>query len=168
VAADELDLPLARVRVLPAHTGLGPDQGITAGSMSVAQAAPAVRLVAATLRARLVAEAARRWGVDPDRVAVDGGVIRCLDGNARTSYGELAATVDVDVDVDARVPVRDPRRARLVGTSAARLDLPDKIAGRPSFISDLRLPGMRFGRVVRPPSPGGPPRGGRRRPHRPG
>jgi CO/xanthine dehydrogenase Mo-binding subunit len=34
-----------------------------------------------------------------------------------------------------------------------RLDLPDKIAGRPRFIHDMSLPGMLYGRVARPPSP---------------
>ncbi|TMR08363.1 molybdopterin cofactor-binding domain-containing protein, partial [Nonomuraea zeae] len=41
-----------------------------------------------------------------------------------------------------------------VGTSVPRLDLPDKVAGRPRFVHDLRLPGQLYGRVLRPPSPG--------------
>ena len=154
VAAEELDIPLARVRALPAHTALGPDQGLTAGSLSISGAAPAVRLAAANARARFVAEAARRWGVRPADVTVEEGVIRLRDGDARTSYAGLAGSVDLDVDIDPDVPVKDPARMRLVGRSAARLDLPDKIAGRPRFLADLRLPGTRFGRVVRPPSPG--------------
>jgi CO/xanthine dehydrogenase Mo-binding subunit len=62
----------------------------------------------------------------------------------------------VDLDVDA-VPDITPKAlddAVLVGTSAHRLDLPDKVTGRPRFIADLRPPGLVFGRVVRPPSVG--------------
>jgi CO/xanthine dehydrogenase Mo-binding subunit len=33
------------------------------------------------------------------------------------------------------------------------VDIPDKVTGRPRFIHDLVLPGMLFGRVVRPPAP---------------
>jgi nicotinate dehydrogenase subunit B len=152
VAADELGVPLAQVRPLPAHTDLGPDEGLTAGSMSIPHAVPAVRLAAATARARFVVEAARRWGVPAAEVTVEDGVIRHPAVAQATSYGELAADVDLDVDIDPTVPLANP--PRLVGTSAARLDLPDTVAGRPRFIADLRLPGMRFGRVVRPPSPG--------------
>ena len=127
VAAEELDLPLERVRMLPAHTVSGPDEGLTAGSMSVIEAVPAVRLVCANVRARYAAAG------DPDYRRTD---------------------VDLDVDADPSVPLVDPSAYRLVGTAAARLDLPDKIAGRPRFIADLRLPGQLFGRVLRPPSPG--------------
>src|SRR5690606_20612369 len=173
VAADELGVPLAQVRPLPAHTDLGPDEGLTAGSMSIPHAVPAVRLAAANARARFVAEAARRGGLpaaalaggagvsrhqaEPEttssgEVTVEDGVIRHPAVAKTTSYGALAAGVDLDVDIDPAVPLA--ATPRLVGTSAARLDLPDTVAGRPRFIADLRLPGMRFGRVVRPPSPG--------------
>ncbi|SEF77585.1 CO or xanthine dehydrogenase, Mo-binding subunit [Nonomuraea solani] len=40
-----------------------------------------------------------------------------------------------------------------VGVSVPRLDLPDKVAGHPRFIHDLRLPNMLHGRILRPPSP---------------
>lgn len=154
VAAEELGVPLAQVRPLPAHTTLGPDEGLTAGSMSVSDAGPAVRLAAANVRTRFVTAAARRWGVKPAEVTVDEGVIRGPGADTRTSYAELAGDVDLDTDIDPGVPVTDPDRARLVGSSAGRLDLPDTVAGRPRFVADLRLPGMLFGRVVRPPSPG--------------
>jgi CO/xanthine dehydrogenase Mo-binding subunit len=154
VAAEELGVPLAQVRPLPAHTALGPDEGLTAGSMSVSDAGPAVRLAAANARTLFVREAARRWGVKPAEVTVHEGVIRGPGADTRTTYAELAGDVDLDADIDPDVPVTQPDRARLVGSSAARLDLPDTVAGRPRFIADLRLPGMRFGRVVRPPSPG--------------
>ena len=43
---------------------------------------------------------------------------------------------------------------QVVGTSVARLDLPDKLAGLPRYVHDLTLVGMVYGRVVRPPSRG--------------
>ena len=153
VLADELDVPLDRIRALPAHTGLGPDEGLTAGSTSILDAAPAVRLVGAAVRALFVAEAARGWSIDPSDVTVEAGELRSLEGRS-TSYAELAGRVDLDVDVDAGVTVKDVNDARLVGSSAARSDLPGKVAGRPRYLADLRRPGMLFGRVVRPPSPG--------------
>ncbi|MGQ0546782.1 MAG: molybdopterin cofactor-binding domain-containing protein [Betaproteobacteria bacterium] len=47
-------------------------------------------------------------------------------------------------------PEKPAARYGIVGTSAARLDLPAKFAGRPSFIQDMTLPGMLHGRIIRP------------------
>ena len=45
-----------------------------------------------------------------------------------------------------------PERAS-VGTSAPRIDLPDKVMGRARFIHDVEPRGLLHGRVLRPPSP---------------
>jgi nicotinate dehydrogenase subunit B len=152
LAADELDVDLACVRALPAHTAFGPDEGLTAGSMSIVDSGAAVRVVAANVRALFVRAAAARLGVDPDDVTVAGGRFTC--GTGETSYAELADAVDLAVGADPAVPVKPVAAQRIAGTSAPRVDLPDKVAGRPRFIHDLRLPGQLFGRVVRPPSLG--------------
>jgi len=119
IAADELDVPLDRVRMVPAGTAEGPDEGITAGSLSVADSGAALRQACAEVRA-LRAAGAVEWDRD-------------ADGSARP---------------------KSAAQLRIVGTSVPRLDLPDKLAGRPRYVHDLRLPGQLYGRVVRPPSPG--------------
>jgi nicotinate dehydrogenase subunit B len=154
LAADELDVDLTQVRMLAANTASGPDEGLTAGSMSVADSGSAVRLVAANVRALFVREAAGRWRVDPARVTVAAGRIASPQTPCTTSYAELADVVDLGVVADAGVPVKTLEQQRVAGTSTPRLDLPDKVAGRARFIHDLRLPGQLFGRVVRPASPG--------------
>jgi nicotinate dehydrogenase subunit B len=152
LAADELGAELGQVRMLPASTRRGPDEGLTAGSLSITRSGPAVRAVCAQVRARFVAEAARRWGTTAEEVTVRRGRIR--GGSDDTSYGALAGSVDLDVPADAALPSTYGEPPVHAGTSAPRLDLPDKIAGRPRFIHDLRLPGQLYGRVLRPPSPG--------------
>ncbi|GAB3976523.1 molybdopterin cofactor-binding domain-containing protein [Plantactinospora veratri] len=57
LAADELDVDIAAVRMAAASTAEGPDEGLTAGSLSVADSGAAVRQVCAEVRARFVAEA---------------------------------------------------------------------------------------------------------------
>ena len=98
IAAYELDVPPSSVRVLGAHTGLGPDEGPTAGSMSVADAGSAVRQACASARALFVAAARRRSAATS---AVHDGTFTGPDGRT-TTYGELAARVDLDVDADRR------------------------------------------------------------------
>ena len=129
IAADELGVDLGAIRMMPAGPD-GPDEGITAGSLSIMDSGAALRIVAANVRARFAAVAGR-----PD-----------------FSYADLAASVPLDVPADAGVAVRG--RGAFVGWDVPRLDLPDKIFGRPRYIHDLRMPGQWFGRVVRPPSPG--------------
>lgn len=154
LAADELDAELDQVRMVPANTSTGPNEGLTSGSTSVSDSGSALRLVAANVRALFVREAARRWGLATAQVNVQAGRLTGPDPSLTTSYAELAATVDLAVTADPEVPVKTRGQLRYTGTSTARLDLPDKVAGRARFIHDLRLPGMLFGRVVRPPSPG--------------
>jgi nicotinate dehydrogenase subunit B len=154
LAAEELGVGLGQLRTLPANTELGPDEGVTAGSLSVSQAGPAVQAAAANVRMRFVAEAARRWQVSGEVIEVSDGVLTAAGVNASTTYGELSAAVDLDVSADPSAPLRPASDSRVAGTSAQRLDLPDKVAGRPSFVHDLRPAGLLFGRVVRPPSPG--------------
>ncbi|GIE94254.1 molybdopterin cofactor-binding domain-containing protein [Paractinoplanes rishiriensis] len=129
IAADELGVGLFTIRMLAAGPD-GPDEGITSGSMSIMDSGAALRLAAANVRALFTAAA----------------------GDPAFSYGEWADRVDLAVPADPGVPLRS--EPVLVGQAVPRLDLPDKVYGRPRYIQDMRLPGQLFGRVVRPPSRG--------------
>jgi len=153
LAADELDVDLAQVRMQPADTAVGPDEGVTAGSLSVQDSGTALRHAAANVRALFVATAARRWSVAAAKVEVAHGRI-LGPGGEDASYGDLAADVDLDVPADPAVVVKALAVQRITGTDVPRLDLPDKVAGRPRYVHDIRLPGQVFARVVRPPSVG--------------
>ncbi len=129
IAADSFGLPPESIRMVPANTG-GPDQGLTAGSLSVLQTAPALRHV--------------------------GGVVRTLTSGPLeppTAYVDRIGTLDPDTDLTTVTPA-PPGPASEVGRSAARLDLPDKVLGRPRYLADLRPEGLLHGRVLRPPSIG--------------
>jgi CO/xanthine dehydrogenase Mo-binding subunit len=151
IAADELDVDPARVRVAAASTELGPDEGPTAGSMSVADSGPAVRHAAAAVRALFLDAAAARLG--SRELTVRDGVISSAPGGPTTAYGELTGDVDLDVDADPNVVPKAAGAHRLTGADLPRLDLADKVSGRPRYLADLELPGQLWGRAVRPPSP---------------
>jgi CO/xanthine dehydrogenase Mo-binding subunit len=151
IAADALRVPLHLVRMLPAHTGVGPDEGLTAGSTSTAQAGPALRHVGAVVLREVTRLAAGAWHVPLGDVEVADGVVRC--GARSDSFVHLARMVDPDTDLRVALPDGDDRH-RSVGSSAPRLDLPDKVLGRPRYIADRRPAGLMFGRVLRPPSVG--------------
>jgi nicotinate dehydrogenase subunit B len=151
VAAEELQVALARVRMAPVSTSTSPDEGVTAGSLSVQDSGSALRQACAQARGVLLDAAAARLGVPHAELTVADGQI-LADGPTGLSYWTLAQPGLLDRPADAPVPSRPPDEWSVAGRSAPRLDIPDKVTGRPRFLHDLVLPGMAYGRVVRPPA----------------
>jgi nicotinate dehydrogenase subunit B len=121
IAAEELGVPLEKIRMLPASTAHSPDEGVTSGSQSISEGGKALRRACAELRA-------------------------LLGKSGAASYWELELATEIPGDA----PERPAAEYRVVGASAPRRDLPGKLAGRPSYVHDMVLPGMLHGRVVRP------------------
>src|SRR5690348_8108020 len=92
IAADELGVPLEKIRILPASTAYSPDEGVTSGSLSIQDGGKGVRRACAELRA-LLAKSGKR------------------------SYWEL----EVAGDIPAEAPEKKPAEYRVVGKSIARL-----------------------------------------------
>jgi nicotinate dehydrogenase subunit B len=152
VAAEELQVTLARVRVAPVSTSTSPDEGVTAGSLSVQNSGSALRQACAQARDLLLAAAATKLGVGHEALTVADGQIRTAGSPTGLSYWTLAQPGILDRPADVPVPSRPPGQWSVAGRSAPRLDIPDKVTGRPRFLHDLVLPGMAYGRVVRPPA----------------
>ena len=153
VAAEELDVDVARVRMVAAVTGISPNEGFTAGSMSIQHSGAALRVACAEARAIYLAAAAGRWDVPANVLTVQDGTIAAPDGRT-TSYWELADDGLLDRLATGLAEPKAVSDYRIVGTSVPRVDLPDKLAPRPRFVHDMTLDGMLYGRVVRPPSRG--------------
>lgn len=155
IAADELDVDLKRVSLVQGDTALTPNEGQTAGSQSVEQSGTAVRFACAEARDILLRAAAARLGVPPSELKVSDGT--CLAGSGKSAtYWELAGEANASFrrEATARVKPKPASEHKWVGKSIVRRDIPKKMTGGAAYVQDLRLPGMVFGRVVRPPSPG--------------
>jgi CO/xanthine dehydrogenase Mo-binding subunit len=153
VAAEELDVDVARIEMTAATTDLSPDEGLTAGSLSIQQSGAALRQVCAEVRDIYIGMAADKLAVPKDDLTVDDGQMLAPDG-AATSYWELADDTLLDRAASGDAAPKPVSDYRVVGTNVARLDLPDKLAGLPRYVHDLSLNGMVYGRVIRPPSRG--------------
>ena len=153
IAAEELDLPLARVAMISGDTAQTPDEEYTSGSQSIEYGGTAVRLACAEARALLLERAAARFEIAGERLTIAVGLISAPDGRS-LGYGELAAELDLHREVTAKVPPKPPSSHRIVGTSAPRRDIPAKVTGGIAYVQDLRLPRLVHGRVVRPPRSG--------------
>ncbi len=154
IAAEELDVDLSRVRMVRAKTGVSPDEAVTSGSQSVQECGTALRHAGAEVRALLVGEAAARWGADTAALRVADGVIEDPASGRKLAYWQLDSVALLDREATGLVPPKAAAAHRIVGTPVQRLDIPDKIFGVPRYVHDMTLPGMRYGRVVRPGAPG--------------
>ena len=126
----------------------------TGGSTSVRAAWEPLRLAGATARMMLVSAAAQNWKVDPTAChAEKGDVIHATSGR-RLKYGALVDTVAM-LPIPDRVVLKAPENFTLIGTSAKRLDTPDKVNGKAQFSIDVMIPGMKIATVAACPVFGG-------------
>ncbi|MDO9357049.1 MAG: molybdopterin-dependent oxidoreductase [Solirubrobacteraceae bacterium] len=145
IAAKELGVDLARIRMQPADTDTSPDEGYTAGSFSVEHGGAAMRWACALVR-ELFAQRAQTVLGGSD-IVVQSGIFTRAQSNEGVSYWDLAPDVDLDQST------ADLPQPRMLGGTIdlgllQRLDLAAKLTGA-AFIQDMSLPGMHYGRVLR-------------------
>jgi nicotinate dehydrogenase subunit B len=155
IVAEELDVPFDRVHMIMGDTQRTPDEGYTAGSMTISSSGTALRNAAAQARLILLELASRKLAVHLDELNVQAGVISAnRQPQRKVTYAELMGGKHFNIEVPANVTVKDSQTYTVVGKSTPREDIPRKVAGESVFIQDLRLPGMLHARLVRPPSVG--------------
>jgi CO/xanthine dehydrogenase Mo-binding subunit len=125
IAAEELGVPLTKIKILPASTEYSPDEGVTSGSLSIQDGGRGLRKACAELRALLAS-------------------------SGKKSYWELEVA---GKDIPADAPEKAAGEYRVVGMNAPRVDLPGKLAGRAAYVHDMVLAGMLHARMLRPPNP---------------
>src|SRR2546427_3099313 len=154
IAADELDVDLKRIKIVHGDTALTPNEGQTAGSQSVENSGTALRFASAEARDILLDAAAAKLGVAASALKVNDGACTAPDGKT-VAYWDLVGDADLKREARANVKPKPASEHKWVGKSILRRDIPKKMTGGAAYVQDVRLPGMVFGRVVRPPSPGG-------------
>jgi nicotinate dehydrogenase subunit B len=154
IVADELDVPISSIRIVQGDTASTPDQGPTFGSLSIQVGGMQLRNAAALARSALLEAAAQRLNAKPEELRIENGVIAGPSG--RVTFGELIGgkTFNLKVDHTKPPPWKDAKTYKYVGQSVARLDIPEKMTGRFTYMQDVRVPGMLHGRVIRPPAIG--------------
>lgn len=159
IVAEEIDVPMARLDMVLGHTNAAPNQGPTIASASIQISAVPLRRAAAQAREHLMQLAAERWNLPRDALCLRDGVVRprSNDDPRQLDYGELLAGQHIRLTLappDQPVRLKPASDYRIVGQGVARVDIPAKATGELSFVHDVRVPGMRHGRVIRPPHPG--------------
>jgi isoquinoline 1-oxidoreductase len=132
-AAEELKLPLDRVRVMMADTDVTPNDGGTSGSGTTPRAIPMVRRAAAAAHQLLVS-------------------------SRKSDYADLAKSPEIAAayknSLPADVSLTPATDWHTLGTPRMRINGRDIVTGAHRFPADIVRPNMLYGSVLRPPSYG--------------
>lgn len=150
IIAEELDVDWARVRVEQAPLDARFGDQFTGGSTGVWTNWNDLRQAGAAARAMLVAAAAARWQVNPAECETESGVVMHRASGRRLEYGPLA-TEAARLPVPTQVPLKERARYRIVGHPIREVDAPAIVRGGIVYGLDVRMPGMRFAAIARPP-----------------
>ncbi|MGW0884735.1 molybdopterin cofactor-binding domain-containing protein [Streptomyces sp. NPDC002671] len=150
--AEELDLPLDRVRVslADARPELLFNQ-LTGGSNTTISTYTPIRVAAATARHRLLQAAADELGAPLSALSVLQGVITAPDGRG-ISYAELAVKAASLTDLKVAVELKAASAFTVIGTPQNRVDALAAVTGRKQFAMDVKVPGALPAMICRPPT----------------
>jgi nicotinate dehydrogenase subunit B len=167
IVAEELDVPFARVTVVMGDTAVTVNQGGASGSTGIWKGGVPLRNAAAEARRLLLDMAATRFGVTADRLTVSDGVIAVAgDPGKSVSYAELIGgryfdsamewngTIGNDLVASGKAKPKAPDQYKLVGQPIPRSDVAHKVFTRLDYVTDVKVPGMAHGRMLRPPVAG--------------
>jgi isoquinoline 1-oxidoreductase beta subunit len=158
IVAEEMEADWSRVRVQQAHGDeVKYGNQDTDGSRSTRHYLIPMRQVGASARTMLEAAAAKRWGVPATEVkAVNHEVVHNATGR-RIRFGDLAADAAKEsVPSVGSLKLKDPKDFRYLGKGEIGIvDLHDITTGAAQYGTDVRLPGMKYAVIARPPVTGG-------------
>jgi isoquinoline 1-oxidoreductase beta subunit len=158
VVADELEADLTRVKVVQA---LGDEERYgsqnTDGSRSLRHSMEPLRRVGAAARAMLESAAAARWKVPVGEVQARNHELVHLPSGRKLGFGEVAlAAAALPVPARVSLKLKTPEQFRYIGKGdTPSIDGADIVRGRAVYGTDIRLEGMVYAVVARPPVLGG-------------
>ena len=155
MAADELGVSLRSVDMVLGDTDRCPWDMGTFGSLTTRMFGPALRAACAEARGVMLELAAERLGVAKESLVAEDGVVSVKDDpKRRVTYGELAQGKTISRTLGEKAVLRSVAGFKEMGRSPQRLDARDKVTGSGKYAGDVRLPGMLYARILRPPAHG--------------
>lgn len=153
--ADELNIPLEKVKLVMGDTDLCPYDGGTWGSQTTQTFGPAMRSALAEARGVLLDLAAVKLGVPASQLEMKDGIVTDIKNpKNKVTYSQLAKGKKLEKYLDVKPSVEDYTKFTYVGKSYKHSDAKLKVTGQAKYTGDLKLPGMVFARILRPPSHG--------------
>ncbi len=163
IVAEELDVPFKAVTVIMGDTATSVNQGGASGSTGVQLGGKQMRMAAAEARRVLVEMAAARLALPAGELTVTDGIVHAKsDASKKASYADLIGGRYFNVQLDwnkqvgnalyapGKAKPKDAKDHRIIGQPIARADIAPKVYAQEDFCTDVKLPGMVHGRMIRP------------------
>jgi nicotinate dehydrogenase subunit B len=154
IVAEELEVGVDKIVMVMGDTSLTPYDRGTFGSRSIPYMGPQLRKVAATAREHLTELAATRWKTDRSSVRIENGIATNLKSKEKINIGQLTEGKKLLKAIDDKVALKPVSAWKIAGTSAKKINGKDFVTGKHKYVSDIMLPGMLYGKVLRAPAYG--------------
>lgn len=148
--AEELRVPLSSIVMVMGDTDLTPYDMGTFGSRTTPQMGTQLRKVAASAREVLIQMAAERWQTPEDNLTAESGSIRDMKTRRTIAYADLTRGQNLTKVIPDDPNETTPAKWKIAGAAMPKRDGRDFVTGAHKYPSDMTLPGMLFGKVVRP------------------
>jgi nicotinate dehydrogenase subunit B len=148
--AEELRVPLDSIRIVMGDTQLVPFDMGTFGSRTTPVMNLQLRRVSAAARDALMAIAAKQWNADPSHLSAAGGKVLESTSHRSATYSELVKGQQITELLPPEDPLIPPAQWTIAGRSIPKVAGRDFVTGAHRYPSDQTLPGMLYGKVVRP------------------
>ena len=151
--AEELDVTVESVKMIMGDTDLCPYDRGTWGSLTTRFFGPPLRAAAAEARAVLINMAAESLGLPATQLKVDNGVVYDSTNKKVTiTYAELTKGKKIVKSLKEKPKLKEPKEFKIIGKPYLRADASRKVTGEAKYAGDIRLPGMMYARILRPPA----------------
>lgn len=154
IVAEELMVPVLSIKMVMGDTDLVPYDAGTFGSRTTPQMGTQLRKAAATARQALVDMAAKKWNTTATGLRTENGMVLNGATNEKINYGTLTKGEKLLITISDNVPVIAAKDWKVAGRSLPKVDQRNFITGKHAYVSDMKLPGMLYGKVLRAPSYG--------------
>jgi isoquinoline 1-oxidoreductase len=153
--AEELDVTFASVDMIMGDTDLCPWDMGTFGSRTTRFFGPPLRQAAAEARAVLIDLASEHLRVGKERLVINDGVVKDRnDSKKQVTYGQLAEGKRIERRLSQKPALKQVSEFKVIGRSGPRKDAVEKVTGEAQYAGDIRLPGMLYASILRPPAHG--------------
>ncbi len=151
--AEELDVTVESVKMIMGDTDLCPYDRGTWGSLTTRFFGPPLRAAAAEARAVLIKMAAESLNLPANQLKVDNGVVYdSTNKKVAITYAELTKGKKIVKSLKDKPKLKSPKEFKIIGKPYLRADASLKVTGEAKYAGDIRLPGMMYARILRPPA----------------
>jgi nicotinate dehydrogenase subunit B len=154
IVAEELSVPMDKIEMVLGDTELTPYDRGTFGSRSIPYMGPQLRKAAATAREVILDRAAKSLNADRKNIFIQDGIVKDRAGTSSMTIGQVVKGEKLMMTVDEKVQTTDIKDWQIAGTSVKKIRGESFVTGKHKYVSDMKLPDMLYGKILRAPAYG--------------